>query len=196
MEDDHDSELCEAGHPFPAMRGLSPSRVVYLETFSKVLFPSPRLGYVAASAPLVDAFAGARALLDRHSPTVDQHVLAAFMRDGSFAAHVRRIRDVYAERRAVLLAVFAPALPARCAIQPSDQGMHVLLWLPARADDVKVAADLGAAGLATRAISPMYADPPDRPGLMLGFGGFRPEQLREAVGRLVQVPDGASGRVR
>lgn len=68
VEDDYDSELRYAGHPFPAIQGLSPARVIYLGTFSKVLFPALRLGYVIAPSPLVDAFAGARAMLDRHSP--------------------------------------------------------------------------------------------------------------------------------
>jgi GntR family transcriptional regulator/MocR family aminotransferase len=140
VEDDYDSELRYAGHPFPSMQGLSPSRVIYLGTFSKVLFPSLRLGYVIAPAPLVDAFAGARAILDRHSPTADQHVLAAYMREGLFEAHIRRIRGLYAERRAVLLAALGPALPAGCTIQPSDQGMHILLWLPEGVDDVQIAA--------------------------------------------------------
>jgi GntR family transcriptional regulator/MocR family aminotransferase len=183
VEDDYDSELRYAGHPFPAMQGLSPSRVVYLGTFSKVLFPSLRLGYVIAPTPLVEAFAGARAILDRHSPTADQHVLAAYMAEGFFESHVRRIRGLYAERRAVLLAALEPALPAGWTIQPSDQGMHILLWLPDGADDVQIAARAQAVGLATRPISPMYAEPPGRPGLMLGFGGFPPEQLREAVRR-------------
>ncbi|RYD89569.1 MAG: PLP-dependent aminotransferase family protein, partial [Sphingobacteriales bacterium] len=103
---------------------------------SKVLFPSLRLGYVIAPTPLVEAFAGARAILDRHSPTADQHVLAAYMQEGFFEAHVRRIRGLYAERRAVLLDALTPALPAGWTIQPSDQGMHILVWLPDGAAEV------------------------------------------------------------
>ena len=183
VEDDYDSELRYAGHPFPAMQSLSPSRVVYLGTFSKVLFPGLRLGYVIAPRALVTAFAGARAILDRHSPTADQHVLAAYMREGLFEAHIRRIRGLYAERRSVLLTALEPALPAGWAIQPSDQGMHILLWLPDGSDDVRIAARAQAVGLTMRPISPMYANAAGRPGLMLGFGGFTPAQLREAVER-------------
>jgi GntR family transcriptional regulator/MocR family aminotransferase len=187
VEDDYDSELRYAGHPFPAIQGLSPARVIYLGTFSKVLCPSLRLGYLIAPTPLVDAFAGARAMLDRHSPTADQHVLAAYMQDGSFEAHVRRIRGLYAERRAVLLKALIPVLPEGWSIQPSDQGMHIVLWLPEGADDVQIAARAQAIGLVMRPISPMYAASPGRPGLMLGFGGFPPEQLREAVGRVATL---------
>jgi len=187
VEDDYDSELRYAGHPFPSMQGLRPSRVVYLGTFSKVLFPSLRLGYVIAPPPLAEAFAGARAILDRHAPTAEQHVLAAYMREGYFEAHIRRIRGLYAERRAVLLATLERALPDGCRIQPSDQGMHILLWLPEGTDDVKLAARALSAGLAVRAISPMYAAQAAPPGLMLGFGGFLPEHLQAAVGKLVKL---------
>ncbi|MBX4997422.1 MocR-like pyridoxine biosynthesis transcription factor PdxR [Rhizobium lentis] len=187
VEDDYDSELRYAGHPFPSMQGLRPSRVIYLGTFSKVLFPSLRLGYVIAPLPLAEAFAGARAILDRHSPISEQHVLAAYIREGYFEAHIRRIRGLYAERRAILLAALERALPQGCHVQPSDQGMHILLWLPQEADDVRLAANALSAGLAVRAISPMYAAQPARPGLMLGFGGFPPEQLQAAVSELARL---------
>lgn len=109
------------------------------------------------------------------------------MREGYFEAHIRRIRGLYADRRAVLLAALERALPEGCQVQPSDQGMHILLWLPEQADDVQLAARALSAGLAVRAISPMYAAEPARPGLMLGFGGFLPDQLRAAVGELAKL---------
>ncbi len=188
VEDDYDSELRYAGHPFPSMQGLDPQRVIYLGTLSKVLFPSLRLGYVVAPAPLIDAFAGARALLDRHSPTGDQHVLTAYMREGFFEAHIRRIRGVYAARRTTLIAALAQHMPRDVAIQPSDQGMHLLLWLPRGADDVRLAKSALAAGIAVRPISPMYKLAP-RPGLMLGFGGFAADELETAALRLRRVMD-------
>ncbi|SFJ28159.1 transcriptional regulator, GntR family [Albimonas pacifica] len=187
VEDDYDSELRYAGHPFPALQGLSPSRVVYLGTFSKVLFPSLRLGYVIAPEFLVDAFGGARAILDRHSPTAEQHVLAAYMREGLFESHIRRIRGLYSERREALLDALSSRLPEGCAVQPSDQGMHILIWLPTGTDDVRIAESAQAIGLTLRPISRMYCDPPGRPGLMLGFGGFPTERLRAAVDDLVPL---------
>ncbi|MGY3599317.1 GntR family transcriptional regulator/MocR family aminotransferase [Bradyrhizobium sp. USDA 4341] len=188
VEDDYDSELRYAGHPFPSMQGLAPSRVIYLGTLSKVLFPSLRLGYVVAPLPLIDAFAGARALLDRHSPTTDQHVLAAYMREGLFEAHIRRIRGVYAARRATLIASLTRHMPDDVTLQPSDQGMHLLLWLPQGFDDVQLAKAALADGIVVRPISPMY-QAAARPGLMLGFGGFEPEELEAAAMRLRRVID-------
>ncbi|GKQ53461.1 PLP-dependent aminotransferase family protein [Bradyrhizobium sp. Ce-3] len=188
VEDDYDSELRYAGHPFPSMQGLAPARVIYLGTLSKVLFPSLRLGYVVAPLPLIDAFAGARALLDRHSPTADQHVLAAYMREGLFEAHIRRIRGVYAARRATLIAALERHMPQGVTLQPSDQGMHLLLWLPHGLDDVQLAKTALAAGIVVRPISPMY-QAAARCGLMLGFGGFEPEELEAAAKRLRRVID-------
>ncbi|MBR0896856.1 PLP-dependent aminotransferase family protein [Bradyrhizobium tropiciagri] len=188
VEDDYDSELRYAGHPFPSMQGLAPSRVIYLGTLSKVLFPSLRLGYVVAPSPLIDAFAGARALLDRHSPTADQHVLAAYMREGLFEAHIRRIRGVYAARRATLIAALERHMPDDVTLQPSDQGMHLLLWLPPGFDDVQLAKTALAHGIVVRPISPMYKAAA-RPGLMLGFGGFEPEELEAAAIRLRRMID-------
>jgi DNA-binding transcriptional MocR family regulator len=123
---------------------------------------------------LTEAFAGARAIFDRHSPTADQHVLAAYMREGLFETHVRRIRGLYAERRAALLAALEPALPPGYEIELSDQGMHVLLWTPQGIRDTDVASRAAAEGLTMRPISPMYGSPGGRPGIMLGFGGFEP----------------------
>ncbi|MGO9445307.1 MAG: PLP-dependent aminotransferase family protein [Thiobacillaceae bacterium] len=187
VEDDYDSELRYAGHPFPSLQGMDPTRVVYLGTFSKVLFPALRLGYAIVPEPLVEAFAGARALMDRHSPTVDQHVLAAFMREGYFGTHIRRIRSVYAERRTALIAAIGKELSPWVSLQPSDQGMHLVIWLRARIDDIQVAALAEAAGVVVRAVSPMYGEKSRRSGLMLGFGGFPADQLEMAVGRLRAV---------
>ncbi|WP_298368825.1 PLP-dependent aminotransferase family protein [uncultured Bradyrhizobium sp.] len=195
VEDDYDSELRYAGHPFPSMQGLAPSRVIYLGTLSKVLFPSLRLGYVVAPLPLIDAFAGARALLDRHSPTADQHVLAAYMREGLFEAHIRRIRGVYAARRATLIAAIERHMPDDVTLQPSDQGMHLLLWLPQDFDDVQLAKTALAGGIVVRPISPMY-EAAARPGLMLGFGGFEPEELAAAAIRLRRIIDQQTAKRR
>jgi GntR family transcriptional regulator/MocR family aminotransferase len=187
VEDDYDSELRYAGHPFPSMQGMDPTRVVYLGTFSKVLFPALRFGYAVVPEPLVEAFAGARVLMDRHSPTVEQHVLAAFMREGYFETHIRRIRSVYAERRATLIAEIEKELSPWGHLQPSDQGMHLVIWLRAGIDDIHVAGRAEAAGVVVRAVSPMYGGRSRRSGLMLGFGGFPTEQLVMAVGRLRTV---------
>ncbi|RQV69641.1 PLP-dependent aminotransferase family protein [Burkholderia cenocepacia] len=188
VEDDYDSELRYAGHPFPSMQGLDPTRVIYLGTFSKVLAPSLRLGYAIVPDALVESFAGARALIDRHSPIADQHVIAAFMRDGYFETHIRRIRRIYAQRRVTLLDELARQIPM-IEVQPSDQGMHIVAWLPKGTDDCTIAEMAYNAGIAIRAITPMYEGQAPRPGLMLGFGGFSEVQIREGVAGLKAIID-------
>ena len=191
VEDDYDSELRYAGQPFPALQGLDASRVIYLGTFSKVLAPSLRLGYVVVPDALVQAFTGSRALIGRGSPLAEQHVVAAYMNEGYFATHLRRIRGVYAERRQALVNVLQLELPA-LRIQSADQGMHIVVWLPDGLSDVAVATAAGQAGVAVRALSPMCSDNLQLSGLMLGFGGFTAEQLRAAVQRLRRVIEESS----
>ncbi|RQR48977.1 PLP-dependent aminotransferase family protein [Burkholderia sp. Bp9126] len=188
VEDDYDSELRYGGYPFPSLQGLDPDRVIYLGTFSKVLFPSLRLGYVIAPDDLVAAFCGARVLMDRHAPTADQHVLAAFIDEGHLDRHVRRVRGVYADHRAHLIDTLGARLPRTLAwLQPGDQGMHVVLWLADGLDDREVVARAAEAGVAVRAVSPMFAPGTGRPGLVLGFGGFSPAQMEAAAQRLADV---------
>ncbi|EJM95601.1 PLP-dependent aminotransferase family protein [Herbaspirillum sp. YR522] len=188
VEDDYDSELRYSGHPFPAMQGLDPERVVYLGTFSKVLYPSLRLGYLIAPPALVAAFCGARVLMDRSPPGADQHVLAAYIGQGHLERHIRRVRSVYAEQRAQLIALLGQWLPAHLGrLQPSDQGMHLLLWLHPALDDRAVAQRAAAAGVAVRPVSPMFAAGTARPGLVLGFGGFSAHRLQQAARQLAAV---------
>ena len=183
VEDDYDSELRYAGQPFPAMQGLDGDRVVYLGTFSKMLAPSLRLGYIVVPEGLARAFTGARALIGRGSPSIEQHVVAAYMKEGYFEAHIRRIRAIYAERRLVLMEALRTELPA-LRIEPADQGMHIVVWLPDGVDDVAVAAAAREAGIALRAVSPMCSRAPRHAALMLGFGGFTAVELKVAVQKL------------
>src|SRR5690606_35597474 len=188
VEDDYDSELRYAGHPFPSLQGMDPIRVVYLGTFSKILFPSLRLGYAVVPEGLEAAFCGARVLMDRHPPDFDQHVLAAFINEGHLDRHARRIRGVYAERRVQLIEMIGRLVPPDIAwLQPSDQGMHVVLWLAHRVDDRAIVAALLAAGVAARPVSPMFSDGKGRPGLILGLGDFDRPRVEAAIRQLTAV---------
>lgn len=187
VEDDYDSELRYVGQPFPSLQGLAPEQVIYLGTFSKMMFPSLRLGYLIAPAAWSAAFAGARGLLDRHTATADQHVLAAYMAEGHFERHIRRVRGVYADCRARLLAALRRRMPSGLAwAQDGDQGMHMVLWLRPGARDVAIADAALAAGVAVRPLSPMYARD-GRPGLILGLGGFDDAEIDAALVRLAGV---------
>lgn len=188
VEDDYDSELRYVGHPFPSLQGLAADRVIYLGTFSKILFPSLRLGYVIAPEHLVASFCGARSLMDRHPPTADQHSLAAFIADGHLDRHIRRVRLVYADRRVHLIEIIERSIPSNLAwLQPGDQGMHLVLWLAAAINDEVVAAHAMEVGVSVRAVSPMYADKGGRQGLILGLGGYSNEEMERAVKKLAVI---------
>jgi GntR family transcriptional regulator/MocR family aminotransferase len=188
VEDDYDSELRYAGYPFPSLQGLAPDRVVYLGTFSKILFPSLRLGYAIVPDALVPAFCGARLLMDRHTPTADQHVLAAFINEGHLDRHIRRIRSVYADRRSHLIGMLNRWIPKELGwLQPSDQGMHLVLWLGCGIDDIQLASSAIDAGVAVRAVSPMYSAGKGRSGLVLGLGGFSNAQMEAAMRNLAAI---------
>ncbi|NYI02617.1 PLP-dependent aminotransferase family protein [Cupriavidus plantarum] len=197
IEDDYDSELRYVGHPFPSLQGLAPDRVIYLGTFSKILFPSLRLGYAIVPEHLVPSFCGARGLMDRHPPSADQHTLAAYIAEGYLDRHIRRVRLIYAERREHLISTIASRIPSSLAwLQPGDQGMHLVLWLAAPIDDLAVAAQAMAAGVAVRAVSPLYAAGNGRPGLILGLGGYTDAQTEAAVDKLGAIIAAASGALR
>lgn len=188
VEDDYDSELRYAGHPFPSLQGLAPDRVIYLGTFSKILFPSLRLGYAIVPDALVNAFCGARLLMDRHSPSADQHVLAAFITEGHLDRHIRRIRSVYSDRRTQLVGMIERWIPKDLGwLQPSDQGMHLVLWLAQGIDDVLLVSRAMEAGVAVRAVSSMYSEGNGRSGLILGLGGFSNDQMEAAVRSLAAL---------
>ncbi|HYN83870.1 MAG TPA: PLP-dependent aminotransferase family protein [Pyrinomonadaceae bacterium] len=186
VEDDYDSEFRYAGRPLAAMQGLdSEGRVIYLGTFSKVLFPSLRMGYMVVPTDLADSFRNARALVGWCSPVVDQAVVADFINEGHFARHIRRMRTLYAERQAVMIEAAREHLGGLLEITPADAGLHLVGWLPEGADD-RAASDAAAArGLQTQPLSAFGAREGDRrAGLVLGYAAFDEREIREGVTRL------------
>jgi GntR family transcriptional regulator/MocR family aminotransferase len=159
-------------------------RVIYVGTFSKTLFPAIRLGYLIVPDALVDTFRAARAVADRHSPTVDQAVLADFLADGHFARHVRRMRRLYAERQEVLVEAIRRRLGGCLVVEPSPAGMHLMGWLAPGADDQLVSARAADLGVEAPPLSRYSLRPQPMPGLLLGWAGYSEEALRAAVDRL------------
>jgi GntR family transcriptional regulator / MocR family aminotransferase len=188
IEDDYDSEYRYTGRPLSSLQGLDTSdRVIYIGTFSKVLFPALRLGYLVAPPAVVDAFARLRALTDRQSPTIDQAVLADFITEGHFARHIRRMRVLYGERQALLVDAAGRELAGLIEITDAEAGLHVVGWLPAGVDDRAVSQAAAAAGVDAQPLSANALSPLARGGLVLGYAALDEAAIYEGVRRLAGV---------
>jgi GntR family transcriptional regulator/MocR family aminotransferase len=188
LEDDFDSEYRYAGRPLASLQGLDrDGRVIYIGTFSKVMFPSLRIGYMVVPPDLVDAFVAARAIVDRHPPTVEQAALAEFMAEGHLARHIRRMRTLYEERQRLFLKIGRRELRGLIELQPADTGMHVVGWLPEGADDAAVSRACSAAGVEAAALSAYRLDVTLPPALTLGYAGCDERAIRDGVAVLARV---------
>ncbi len=189
VEDDYDSEFRYRARPLPALKGLDEhGRVIYLGTFSKTLFPSLRLAYMVLPPELVDAFARALNELYREGQTLQQAVLARFIADGYYASHIRRMRAVYAARHDVLIDAIARHFGDELPVIGGDAGLHLVLGLPQRSDDVAIARDIARAGVTTRALSRYHMDQTaPRKGLLLGYGAVREEEIATNFAVLAEV---------
>lgn len=198
VEDDFDSEYRFRGRPLPSLQGMDPDgRVIYVGTFSKTLFPALRLGYVIVPPLLVDAFASARAVVDRHPSSLEQAVLAEFIAEGHFVRHVRRMRALYAARQTTLLQLLGDEAAEWMRAEPVDAGMHLVAWLRPGLDDAAlsaraleegvVASPLSALSLTTRRRSAPTHEAPRRGALMLGFAAFDRDVMARALARLCAV---------
>jgi len=186
LEDDYDSEYRYAGRPLAALQGLDRSeRVIYVGSFSKVMYPTLRLGYLVVPVSLVTPFLAARAVLDDHASMLAQPALAQFIAEGHFASHLRRMRALYAARQQALLAAAADDLDGLLHLTPDEAGMHLLAELAPplarRLDDRAAAAQATAAGIIAVPLSAFYAGPARRQGLVLGYAGFDAARLGDAV---------------
>ena len=185
LEDDYDSDFRYRGKPLPSLQGLdNAARVIYMGSFSKTILPSLRLGFLVLPDNLVEPFRRARAVLDGHSPTPYQAVLADFIAEGHFARHIRKMRFLYAERQSTLVEAAHREVKGVLEIAPSDGGMHVVGWLPPGVNDRSASHTAGTHGVYASPLSACALGRLTRGGLLLGFAAFSPRQIREAVTRL------------
>ncbi len=185
LEDDYDSEYRYAGRPIASLQGLdSEGRVIYIGTFSKVLFPSLRLGYIIAPSDLVDPFIKTRAIFDRHSPTIEQAVLADFITEGHFARHIRLMRTLYAERQGVLIQEIKSRLAGLLEVYPHNAGMHLVGWLPKSVSDISAGRRAGEHGVEVVPLSTFCLEAQRRGALILGYAAHDPKEIRKGVRRL------------
>jgi GntR family transcriptional regulator/MocR family aminotransferase len=182
LEDDYDSEYRYSGRPLAALQGLDKEgRVIYLGTFSKILFPSLRLGYMVVPADLVAAFKNARAILSRFSPSLEQAVLTDFITEGHFARHIRRMRALYQERQQCLIEAARRELGGALELEPNEAGMHLVGRLPDGVDDRAASREANRLGVEAPALSLYCIERGRRSGLLLGYAGYDEREIRKGV---------------
>lgn len=188
FEDDYDSEYRYSGRPIPALQGLDRSGVVvFAGSFSAVLFPALRLGYLVVPPEMVDVFAAAQSVSTHHPPLLGQTVLCDFLTEGHFARHIRRMRETYAARLAVLLESAKERLGGLLEISTIEAGLQTVGWLPEGVDAAQVAHAAEERGVEVVPLSGYSWGRSPRNGLMLGFAAFDEREIRVGVETLARV---------
>jgi GntR family transcriptional regulator / MocR family aminotransferase len=182
VEDDYDGQFRYSGGPLGSLRGMDRNdRVIYVGTFSTVLFPALRLGYVVVPQTLVNRFIRIRQSIDLFSPLLYQMALADFLSSGQFTRHLRGMRNVYRARRDALVQALETSAEDVMQLGNTDAGLHLVTYLPEDVDDREVVRRAERQGMYPRPLSTCYAGDSARTGLLLGFGGSDESTLASGV---------------
>jgi len=185
LEDDYDSEFRYTGRPLSSLQGLDThDRVVYMGTFSKILYPGIKVGYMVVPPALVAPFRSALYDLQRPGQMMQQAALADFLEQGHFATHVRRIRQLYGQRRELLQRTLKPILGNAATLSKEESGLHLVIQLPPGTDDERLAQEAAEQGLQVRALSTYYLGAEKERGLVVGYA-YVPTDKIAYYGRLL-----------
>ncbi len=189
IEDDYDSELRYSGSPLPSLQGMDKQgSVIYLGTFSKVLFPGLRLGYLVATDPsLFEILAAVKLMTDIQSPVFEQIITCFFLKEGHFTKHIRKLRVLYQARQEILVNEINQEMDDLLKVHESPAGMHLIGWLPRKTDDKKLAQFCRENGVAVVPLSNSSVKFYKDPALMLGYTAFNEESIRHGVKRLKRI---------
>jgi GntR family transcriptional regulator/MocR family aminotransferase len=182
FEDDYDSEYRFVGRPLPALQGLAPeSAVIFAGSFNKLLFPALRLGYVALPQALVEPFCRARSVTDRFPPVLDQAALCDFINEGYFGQHLRRMREAYSERLDALVNAAKPLASLGFQLHKIQAGMQTAALLPRSLPDLEVTELVKEVEISALPLSIFQIKRDDINGLLLGFAGVTPSEIRRGA---------------
>jgi GntR family transcriptional regulator/MocR family aminotransferase len=189
LEDDYDSEFRYTGRPLAALQGLDhDDRVLYMGTFSKVIYPGIKVGYLVVPPALIDAFKSALYDLQRPGQLMVQAALADFIALGHFTTHIRKIRQIYGARRELLRRTLEQRLDGQpVSISREESGLHLVLELPDDVDDVALEQRAADAGIQVKALSAYYLKPPVRRGLLVGYAYCTLEKIAECAPLLAAI---------
>jgi GntR family transcriptional regulator/MocR family aminotransferase len=187
IEDDYDSEFRYTGRPIPALQGLDQGKVIYVGTFSKVLFPALRIGYLVVPKSLVSVVAHAKRLTDRQSPMLEQQVLTDFINEGDLERHIRRMRKLYDHRRQVLIQALRENLGDRVTILGENAGIHLMVRLHSNLSDEDVITSAAQLGVELVTAQRYYLEGNGTSEFVLGYSNLSEEKIQEGVYRLAQA---------
>jgi GntR family transcriptional regulator/MocR family aminotransferase len=190
VEDDYDGEYRYDGQPLEALGGLDREGcTIYVGTFSKILFPALRLGYLVLPKLLVEPFVATKAIEDSGTASLEQLALADFIDAGHFDRYLRRTTASNAARRKALVAALREQFGDRAEVCGANAGLHVFAWLKGKSGgpirDASGRAEKAGIGLYTA--DPFFARPPDRSAILLGYAPLRERDIREGIRRLATV---------
>ncbi|MDA9510687.1 aspartate aminotransferase [Bradyrhizobium sp. CCBAU 11386] len=189
IEDDYNSEFRHQDSMIASLRSLDrEGRVIYFGTFSKIMMPSLRLGYIVANRHFIDGFSRGRARIDVHTSGVGQLALAEFMREGHLLRHLRGMRRVYAARRKALIDAIATLMPDDLTVSAAVTGLHLVALftdaMRARMSDREAAGVLKQAGIHVQPLSQNFLEQPTLQGLVFGYGRLRVEDAAPLLARI------------
>jgi GntR family transcriptional regulator / MocR family aminotransferase len=189
LEDDYDSEFRYDERPIPALQGLTNSdSVIYIGTFSKILFPSLRMGYLVVPQQLVPVVARAKWLVDRQSPLLEQHALTDFINEGYLESHIRRMRILYAKRRKTLVQALTQYIGNRVTIIGENAGMNAMVQFHTHLSDEEIIDRAEQQGVELISACSCYMNAEDSKGMfLLGCTDLNSEVIQEGVQRLAQI---------
>jgi GntR family transcriptional regulator / MocR family aminotransferase len=190
FEDDHNSEFRFTGPPLPCLQGLdSCGRVIYAGTFSKILYPSLRLGCILAPEKLVEPMIKIRAVMDQHSPAIDQATMARFLTEGFFLSHIKRMRKLYSDRRDFFIEQFNKLLGKYFRLEIPEAGLHFVAWLR-RKDELPVIMRVcSETGIRPKPLSWCFIKAKLDPALTFGFAAWSRAQIREGLSKFASALD-------
>lgn len=188
FEDDYDTEFRFDGRPLTAMQGLAPDgNVIFSGSFSKMLFPSLRMGYLVLPPHLVEPMRAARSLTDRYGPMVEQAILCDFIAEGHFGRHLRRMRQIYGENLDLLMTESRREWGDRLVLQPAQAGLQTVGWLGNSREDVEFARAAQGCGVAVLPLSAWAMKWKKRNGIQVGFAAVGHEEIRRGVRALATL---------
>jgi GntR family transcriptional regulator/MocR family aminotransferase len=190
FEDDHNSEFRFTGPPLPCLQGMDNcGRVIYAGTMSKILYPSLRIGYILAPEHLVEPMIKIRAVMDQHSPTIDQATLARFISEGYFLSHIKRMRKLYSDRRDFFIETFNKVIGKHFILQIPEAGLHFVAWLRRKEQLPIILRVCEELRLRPSPLSSCYIKATPQPALTFGFAAWTRVQIREGLTKFASALD-------